>query len=149
MRAKLRDFFCCEKKLPCFTAAGPGQLTINPSVYQRVLEEHEWPSVRRLKLKRIHDNDPKHHNVLKHTSESSKDGLKADKCMETPGRVESQPRAQSGWHAVGWLEADCTCEKKKKPLKGLVAERIVVNVPQAAMRDWWVVGAASHCSYFS
>lgn len=47
-------------------------------------------------------------------------------------------RAQSGWHAVGWLEADCTCEKKTKTLKGLVAERIVVNFPQAAMRDWWV-----------
>lgn len=53
----------------CFSAAGPGQLTIIEStmnfvLYQRVLEENVRPSVRKLKLKQMwtmqHDNDPKH-----------------------------------------------------------------------------------------
>uniref|UniRef100_A0A3Q3J790 Tc1-like transposase DDE domain-containing protein n=1 Tax=Monopterus albus TaxID=43700 RepID=A0A3Q3J790_MONAL len=66
----------------CFAAAGPGQLTIiestmNSTVYQKVLEEHVRPSVRKLKLKRNwtmqHDNDPKH------TSKSTKDWLKKKK----------------------------------------------------------------------
>ncbi|KAI3368362.1 hypothetical protein L3Q82_008070 [Scortum barcoo] len=66
----------------CFAAAGPGQLTItestmNSTVYQRVLEEHVKPSVKKLKLKRNwtlqHDNDPKH------TSKSTKDWLKTKK----------------------------------------------------------------------
>lgn len=66
----------------CFAAAGPGQLTIiesimNSTVYQRVLEEHVKPSVKKLKLTRNwtlqHDNDPKH------TSKSTKDWLKTKK----------------------------------------------------------------------
>lgn len=100
-------FFAVKRSSPCFTAAGPGQLTINPSVYQRVLEEHEWPSVRRLKLKRIHDNDPKHQSSVRLTC-----------------------RGLAWSRLYMW--------KKKQTLKGLVAERIVVNFPQAAMRDWWV-----------
>lgn len=66
----------------CFSAAGPGQLTIiestmNSVLYQRVLEENVRPSVRKLKLKRMwtmqHDNDPKH------SSKSTKEWLKKKK----------------------------------------------------------------------
>ncbi len=60
----------------CFAASGPGRLavingTMNSAVYQKILKDNVWPSVRDLKLKRTwvlqQDNDPKH--TSKSTSE--------------------------------------------------------------------------------
>ncbi len=60
----------------CFAASGPGRLavingTMDSAVYQKILKDNVWPSVRDLKLKRTcvlqQDNDPKH--TSKSTSE--------------------------------------------------------------------------------
>ena len=66
----------------CFAALAPGRLavingTMNSAVYQKILEENVWPTVRDLKLKRTwvlqQDNDPKH------TSKTTSEWLKKKK----------------------------------------------------------------------
>lgn len=76
-----------------FAASGPGRLAVvngsmQSAVYQNILKENVWPSVRDLKLKHTwvlqQDNDPKH------TSESTSEWLKKNK-MKTLEWLSQSP----------------------------------------------------------
>ena len=80
----------------CSAAAGPGKLsiikfTMNYLLYQRVVEEHVRPSVRKFKLKQMwtmqHDNDPKQ------SSKSNKN--LAQKKKLSSGMAKSNPNKRS------------------------------------------------------
>ncbi len=86
----------------CFAASGPGRLavingTMNSAVYQKILKDNVWPSVRDLKLKRTwvlqQDNDPKH------TSKSTSEWLKKNK-MEWPSQSSDLNPFEMLWHDI-------------------------------------------------
>ncbi len=124
----------------CFAASGPGRLavingTMNSAVYQKILKDNVWPSVRDLKLKRTwvlqQDNDPKH------TSKSTSEWLKKNKMKTEPSQNEPSQSPDLNFIEMLWHE-----------LKKVVHARKPSNVAelQQFCQDEWAKIPPQHCN---